>query len=285
MDYLYIKTRKALRAYVKSYEEKKNAVIALDIEAELNRHVYGEQLCLVQICDGEQLVMIDPLETGVELLRPLFEKDTILKIVYDVSSDLPLLKNIYNMDIRPVLDLRPAVDLLAYEKRDLHSVIGAELGVTLEKKSKFQKQNWLKRPLAGDAIEYALNDVFYLHALKDAIYRRLVDKGLMDCFFLKNMQIQVRDYSRDPSERYRKVKGYSQLNEEQRRLFKRLFDVREKYAKRCNMPSHNIVARGDLLDLARGEKKVDELRFPRRLGIDFVGALIVDLKKTVKNPE
>lgn len=285
MDYLYIKTRKALRAYVKSYEEQKNAVIALDIEAELNRHVYGEQLCLVQICDGEQLVLIDPLETGVELLRPLFEKDTVLKIVYDVSSDLPLLKNVYNMDIRPVLDLRPAVDLLAYEKRDLHSVIGAELGVTLEKKSKFQKQNWLKRPLASDAIEYALNDVFYLHALKDAIYRRLVEEGFMDRFFLKNMQIQVRDYSRDPSERYRKVKGYSLLSEEQRRLFKKLFDVREKYAKRSNMPSHNIVARGDLLDLARGEKKVDELRFPRRLGIDFVGALIVDLKKTVKNPE
>lgn len=285
MDYLHIKTKKALRTYVKSFEEKKNAVIALDIEAELNRHVYGEQLCLVQIYDGEQLVLIDPLDTGVELLRPLFEKESVLKIVYDVSSDLPLLKNIYNIEIKPVLDLRPAVDLLAYEKRDLHSVIGAELGVTLEKKAKFQKQNWLKRPLAGDAIEYALNDVIYLHALKDAIYRRLLDKGLMDQFFIKNMLIQVRDYTRDPSDRYRKVKGYSQLSEEQRRVFKKIFDIREKYAKRCNMPSHNIVARGDLLDLARGEKKVDDLRFPRRLGVDFVGSLIVDLKKTVKNPD
>ncbi|MBN2250958.1 MAG: hypothetical protein JW724_02635 [Candidatus Altiarchaeota archaeon] len=285
MDHLHIKNKKSLRTYVKSFEEKKDAIIALDIEAELNRHVYGEQLCLVQIYDGEQLVLIDPLETGVELLRPLFEKDTIMKIVYDVSSDLPLLKNVYNIEIRPVLDLRPAVDLLAYEKRDLHSVIGAELGVVLEKKSKFQKQNWLKRPLSKDAIEYALNDVFYLHSLKDAIYRRLVDEGLMDSFFLKNMQIQVRDYSRDPSDRYRKVKGYSQLDDEQRLLFRKLFDIREKYAKRSNMPSHNIIARGDLLDLAKGEKRVDDLRFPRRLGVDFVGALIVDLKKAARKLE
>lgn len=285
MDHLHIKNKKSLRTYVKSFEEKKDAIIALDIEAELNRHVYGEQLCLVQIYDGEQLVLIDPLETGVELLRPLFEKDSIMKIVYDVSSDLPLLKNVYNIEIRPVLDLRPAVDLLAYEKRDLHSVIGAELGVVLEKKSKFQKQNWLKRPLSKDAIEYALNDVFYLHSLKDAIYRRLVDEGLMDSFFLKNMQIQVRDYSRDPSDRYRKVKGYSQLDDEQRLLFRKLFDIREKYAKRSNMPSHNIIARGDLLDLAKGEKRVDDLRFPRRLGVDFVGALIVDLKKAARKLE
>jgi ribonuclease D len=122
MDYLYIKTKKALRTYVKSYEEKKNVVIALDIEAELNRHVYGEQLCLVQICDGEQLVLIDPLETGVEPLRPLFESEDVLKIVYDVSSDLPLLKNVTTSS-QAVLDQR-RVDFQAYEKRYLHSSSG-----------------------------------------------------------------------------------------------------------------------------------------------------------------
>jgi len=285
MDYLHIKTKKALRAYVKSYEEKKNAVIALDIEAELNRHVYGEQLCLVQIYDGQDTVLIDPLEAGVEPLKPLFEDTTILKIVYDVSSDLPLLKNVYDIEVRPVIDLRPAVDLLAYDKRDLHSVIGAELGVALEKKSKFQKQNWLKRPLQPDAIDYALNDVRYLHQLKDAMYRRLVDKGLMDVFFLKNMQIQVRDYTRDPAERYRKVKGYSQLNDDQRAVFKKVYDIREKYARRSNMPSHNIIPRTDLIEIARGAMTTEQLRFPRRLSVDFVGSLIVEIKKAVRERE
>ncbi|MCJ7606045.1 MAG: hypothetical protein MUO19_08465 [Dehalococcoidales bacterium] len=282
MEYNYIKTKKALRSYVKTFEDMKNAVIALDIEAELNRHIYGETLCLVQIFDGENTVLIDPLETGTEPLRGIFEDSNILKIVYDVSSDLPLLKNIYNMEIKPVLDLRPAVDLLAYEKRDLHSVIGAELGVMLEKKSKFQKQNWMKRPITPEAIEYALNDVRYLHPLKDAIYRRLLDQGLMDTFFVKNMQIQVKDYTRNPADRYRKVKGYTHLTDEERATFQRLFDVRERYARRSNMPSHNIIARGDLLELARDGKMIESLRFPRRLGVDFVGSLIVDLKKAFK---
>ena len=282
MDYTYITTKKALRAYVKTFEDRKNAVIALDIEAELNRHVYGESLCLVQIYDGDNAVLIDPLETGVEPLRGLFENPGILKIIYDVSSDLPLLKNAYKMEVRPVLDLRPAVDLLAYEKRDLHSVIGAELGVTLEKKSKFQKQNWLRRPLTPEAIEYALGDVLYLHRLKDAIMQRLLDNRLMDAFFVKNMHIQTRDYTRDPADRYRKVKGYSHLTDEEKAVFKKLFDVREKYARRCNMPSHNIIGREELLEVARDAKKIDSLRFPRRLGVDFVGSLIVELKKACR---
>ena len=283
MDYTFITTKKALRAYVKTFEDRKNAVIALDIEAELNRHVYGESLCLVQIYDGDNAVLIDPLETGVEPLRGIFESPDILKIIYDVSSDLPLLKNSYDMDIKPVLDLRPAVDLLAYDKRDLHSVIGAELGVLLEKKNKFQKQNWLRRPLTPEAIEYALSDVLYLHRLKDAILQRLLDNRLMDAFFLKNMHIQVRDYTRDPADRYRKVKGYARLTDEEKAVFKTLYDIREKYARRCNMPSHNIIGREELLDVARDTRKIDSLRFPRRLGVDFVGSLIVDLKKACRD--
>jgi hypothetical protein len=35
----------------------------------------------------------------------------------------------------------------------------------------------------------------------------------------------------------------------------------------------------------QGREERDDLRFPRRLGVDFVGALIVDLKKTLKTPE
>jgi ribonuclease D len=124
--------------------------------------------------------------------------------------------------------------------------------------------------------------VLYLHRLKDAIMQRLLDNRLMDAFFLKNMHIQTRDYTRDPSDRYRKVKGYPHLTDEEKAVFKRLYDIRERYAKRCNMPSHNIIGREELLEVARDAKKIDGLRFPRRLGVDFVGSLIVDLKKACR---
>ena len=77
MKYLYIRTEKELRSYLQNYKEKKYHTIALDIEAELNRHAYGETLCLIQIFDGSQKALIDPLQINNGTLRLLFEKPYI----------------------------------------------------------------------------------------------------------------------------------------------------------------------------------------------------------------
>jgi ribonuclease D len=120
LDYTWIKKRRELLAYLETLDEQKVSVIALDIEAELNLHAYGETLCLVQIFDGAKLVLIDPLEIDKHTLKLFFESRNILKIVYDASSDSSLMKNSYNIEMKSLLDLRPAVELLDYEKKDLH---------------------------------------------------------------------------------------------------------------------------------------------------------------------
>ena len=126
MKYTYIKSKDELLAYLKRFEDVKHQVIALDIEAELNRHAYGERLCLIQIFDGVNKVLIDPFEIDNHTLRILFENKNILKVIYDASSDSSLMKNAYAIEIKSILDLRPAVDILNYEKKDLHSVIAAD---------------------------------------------------------------------------------------------------------------------------------------------------------------
>jgi ribonuclease D len=236
----------------------------------------------VQIFDGQDKVLIDPFGIDSKYLRPLFENHRVLKVIYDAASDSSLLKNTYNIELKPIMDLRPAVDILGYEKRDLHSVIAAELGVTLTKKEKYQKQNWTRRPIDPGAIEYALNDVTYLLRLKDVMMRKLVERGQLELFFLKNLQVQTRDYTKDPRDRYRKVKGYHGLSGEERRVFRRVFDVREKYAKQCNMPSHNVVGRTDLLEIARNPGHIKELRFPRRFKVELVERIVEDLEEAAR---
>jgi len=278
MNYKYIKTKHELRSYLESFEDKKPYIIALDIKAELNLHAFGEKLCLIQIFDGANRVIIDPLEIDNHTLKILFESRNILKIVYDTGSDSSLLKNAYNIEIKSLLDLRPAVELLDYEKKDLHSVIAAELGVTLTSKSKFQRHNWTKRPIDKQAIDYALNDVIYLFELKDALFNKLYAGNLLDVFILKNLQVQNKDYARDPADRYRKMKGYYGLTNDEKSVFRKIFDVREKYAKMCNMPSYNVIKREDLIDIARGLKHIDEIRFPNRLSTDLIQRIITELK-------
>jgi ribonuclease D len=282
-NYNYIKNKGELISYLKDLEDKKCLVIALDTEAEMNRHAYGEKLCLIQIFDGTNKVLIDPFEIDNISLKTLFESRNILKIMYDASSDSSLLKNTYNIDIKSVLDLRPAIELLNFDKQDLHSVIAIELGITLTRKLKFQRYNWMKRPIDKEAIDYAINDVIYLFRLKDALFKKLYTKNILDVFILKNLQVQNKDYWINPKDRYKKIKGYHGLSEDEKRIFKRVFDVRDKYAKMCNMPSYYVINKIDLIDIAKGVKHVNELKFPKRFSESLIQNILNELKSAVES--
>jgi ribonuclease D len=198
--------------------------------------------------------------------------------MYDASSDSSLLKNACNIEMKSVLDLRPAVELLNPDKKDLHSVIAAELGVALNSKARFQRHNWMKRPIDKEAIEYAINDVTYLFQLKDALLKRLYTENLLDIFILKNLQVQNKDYFRDPEEKHRKIKGYHTLSDDEKRTFKKVFDIREKYAKKCNLPAFNVISGGDLLNLARDAGYIHNIRFPRGFRDSLVQSILEELR-------
>lgn len=281
MKYTYITKNDELQTYLRTFEDKKYYIIALDIEAELNLHSYGERLCLIQIFDGIKKYIIDPLKIGNKTLSALFSNTRILKVMYDASSDSILMKNVYDIDIKSILDLRPAVDLLKYERKDLHSVINYELGIDLKDKSKFQKRNWLKRPIEEKAINYALNDVIHLLKLKDRIFKRLQEKKLLDIFFFKNILINTKDYTRNPQDKYKKIKGYYSLSNTQKQVFIKVYDIRDKYAKSCNMPPYNIISNPDMIKIVQDNAQLNKIKFPKRVSAEFVGNLLGDLKKVI----
>ena len=134
MNYIKIENKAELRSYLEKFEDKGLHIIALDIKAESNLHAYGEKLCLTQIFDGVNNIIIDPFKIDIDTLKLLFENTDILKVMYDAGSDLSLLKNTADIEIKSILDLRPGVELRNYDKKDLHSVVAFELGIFLEKK-------------------------------------------------------------------------------------------------------------------------------------------------------
>ena len=282
MKYTFIKSKKELRSYLQAYEDRNYHIIALDLEAELNLHAYGERLCLIQIYDGTDAVLIDPFGLDTETLKVLFERKNILKVIYDASSDSSLMKNAYNIEIKPVLDLRPAVDILNYEKKDLQSVIASELGIILDNKAKYQKHNWTRRPLDEGAIDYALSDVVHLLKLKDAILKKLCSRKLLELFFLKNLEVNDKDYVRIPGDKYRKVKGYHDLSAGEKGVFRKLYDVREKFAKQYNMPPHNIASGTALINTARDARCINEVRFPKRFSREMILQIVQELGEVAR---
>jgi ribonuclease D len=261
--------------------EAKQIILALDTEANNHRYAYGQQLCLIQIYDGIRSIIVDPLNIKTGTLRNLFENRDILKIMYDAPSDISLLVNSKNMTIKSILDLRPGVELLEYEKKDLHSIIYAELGVELMHKKKFQKYNWLHRPLSEESLEYAINDVKYLLRLKDIIMSKIYKKQVLDLFILRNIRIQNRDYFNDPRDNYQRVKGYKELDDKCKPRFQQLHAVREKYAKLVNMPSAYIVSNNLLINIASGTQTLDDISFSKRLKENLRDNMLRDLKQVI----
>jgi ribonuclease D len=285
MNYIKIESKAELRSYMKKFDDKGLHIIALDIEAESNLHTYGEKLCLTQIFDGVNCIIIDPFRVDNDTLKLLFENTGILKVMYDAGSDLSLLKNTSDIEIKSILDLRPAVELLNYDKKDLHSVVASELGIFLEKKKKYQKHNWINRPLSERAIDYALNDVIHLLALKDVILAKLYAKKMFEPFLLKNLQIQNKDYTRNPEDKYRKINGYNRLRDDKKAIFRKVFDIREKYAKLCNMPPHNVIHKADLINIVKDPEFIDHMRFAKSFSMDLAQDMMQELRTAVEQFE
>jgi len=280
-NYTLITTGADLQKYLNDLLEAKQIAIALDTEANNHMYAYGQQLCLIQIYDGIRSILVDPLKIKSGTLRNLFENRDILKIMYDSPSDISLLVNSKNITIKSILDLRPGVELLEYEKKDLHSIIYTELGVELKHKTKFQRYNWLRRPLDEEAIAYALNDVIYLLKLKDIIMSKIYKKQLLDLFILRNIRIQNRDYFNDPKDNYQRIKGYKGLNDQYKPRFKQLHATREKYAKLINMPSAYIIPNNLLLNIASGTQTLEDITFPKRLRENLRNNILRDLKQVI----
>lgn len=278
MDYIQIDSDASLQLCMDNWELNKTRIVGMDIEAESNLHHYGEKLCLIQIFDGKDKIIIDPFKIDMTLIKKIFESKNILKIFYDAGSDLSLLKNAHDIEIKSILDLRPAVELLAYEKKDLHSVIETDLNITLNKKKKYQKYNWNKRPLPDDVLEYALNDVIHLFNLKTAIYSKLIRKNLMDEFILRNILVQTKDYQRNIESKYEKIFSYKKLNKAEKIKAREIHDIRDKYAQKYNLPPNHIIANRKLFDLVKKSISIDELIFPKRMNTK---SILKDLKKVM----
>jgi ribonuclease D len=282
MIYKHIKNNSEFSTYLSPFQDKKTSTIAMDIEAETNLHAYGERLCLIQAFDGQKKVLIDPFNIDNDLIKSFFEDRNILKVIYDASSDLSLMKNAYGIEVKSVLDLRPAVALLNLEKQDLHSVIASELGVYLEKKAKFQKHDWTKRPISGEAIEYALNDVTYLLQLKDVLLNKLHEKQLMESFILNNLKIQNKDYTRSPGEKYNRISGYQKLKYNEKLIAQEVSDIIEKYARLYNIPAYWVIKKNDIVEIVKDANYVNSIHFPKRFSADSTQSILSELRSAVK---
>lgn len=161
---VWITTPAALQAYFAEPPER----IGLDTEF-IRERTYWPQLALVQIAVGDDILLVDPLETGIaDALAPILADTRILKIMHSPSEDLIAFRHTCGTVPRPLFDTQQAAALagigsgIGYQK-----LVEQLTGVTLAKGE--TRSDWMRRPLSASQLDYAADDVVHLFAMHDAL--------------------------------------------------------------------------------------------------------------------
>ena len=216
--------------------------VALDLEFDRNRYGYGFQLCLIQCQVDSTCYIIDPLllDTSFEEFFAYLEDSKRTIICFSFGEDFRLLRSL-GCDVTTVRDLDIGLSLINTAKQSLVKQISSRLGVQTSKAS--QTSNWLTRPLLEKQIRYACEDVQYLFELRDSIVTELQSKDRYTWYEQENDWVYSLENLQDenPNKIAIKPKDLDGLNEIEGYIFKKLFEWRDKQAKKLDKPPFKII--------------------------------------------
>ena len=156
--------------------------VAVDTEA-MGLRFGRDRLCLVQLSTGDGnacLVRIAPGQASAPNLSRLLEDRSVLKIFHFARFDVAALMNGLGAATAPIYCTKIA-SRLARTYTDQHGLkaIAREL-LDLELVKEQQSTDWGSELLTDAQIEYAANDVLYLHRIKEELDRILLRERRMD---------------------------------------------------------------------------------------------------------
>ena len=247
MDYDYVEKGSILNGLVGEWRRFDD--IAVDLEMEANLHHYGTHLSLVQVSDGERVWLVDMLAIDdASSLVSFFEDPSVRKIFHDVSFDFRILDQLLDCQPRNVFDTKVAALLLGKDSLSLSGLLHDYFGV--EKDEKFQKVDWLKRPLDPGMLSYAAGDVTHLVQLAHKLEAELKSRGRWSWFEEEMRVIQGSSYAVEERS-YKDLKGVGRLSDHQRGVLKELYRVREALARKVDRPVFFIMPDKRLVQLAQ----------------------------------
>jgi len=231
-------------------EAKKVEAVALDTEFFWER-TYYPRLGLIQLAVADdECHLIDPL--AIDDLRPLGEllaNRDVVKIFHDAGQDLTILHRATGIAAENVFDTRLAAGFANLPSTlSLVGLVRELLDIDLAKTE--TRSNWLRRPLSSEQLEYAKNDVRYLHALRLALLNRIVDPEVKAWLDEELARYDTRADIADGSNRYLSLRVASSLPPTGAAILKQLCDWREDTARARDKPRGHIIPDAGLLAIA-----------------------------------
>jgi ribonuclease D len=214
--------------------------IALDTEF-LRERTYKPQLCLLQLASNGKAVCVDPLaDLPLEVLRPALTSPATQKILHAARQDLEVLWPQFGQ-LAGVYDTQIAAGLAGLPAQVGYSdLVRRLLGIDLPKGQ--TRTDWSRRPLTDAQVQYAIDDVLHLPALREALDEQLDKLGRRDW-----LAEDLTDLTRadrlfvDPGKAWERLKWAGELDPDRLRLAQLLAAWRENRAMDRDRPRSWIV--------------------------------------------
>ena len=242
------------------------------------------QLALVQLSlpDGA-IFLIDPLELrDLSLLGLVLVAPAVVKVLHDGVQDLINLRRASGCSVpRAIFDTRLAAGFGgAPSTHSLAALCERILGVALDKGA--QRSNWLERPIPAARLDYAAADVRHLIPLHDALWvavaehhneRRLREE-------LCSLEDPAQTTEGAPEQRYLRIKGRGKLDGAALAALQALTALREREARRLDLPRGRVISDGVLLAIAKrmpsSERALAEVRDITRRQLSRLGSALLE---------
>lgn len=229
--------------------------VALDTEFVWER-TYYPQLGLIQMAlSDEDCVLIDPI--AIEDLSPLGEllsDRSVVKILHDAPQDLAILYRATGAAAQNVFDTKIAAGFANLSSSlSLCKLIKELLDIELPKTE--TRTNWLKRPLDPKQVQYALDDVRYLRAVRVLLLNRIIGPQIKSWLQEElNLLNNPKNYQENCNgERFRKIRGCGSLRKVSLAVLKELVLWREQEAKKQDKPRGHIIKDNVLINIAKAK--------------------------------
>ena len=227
--------------------------LALDTERN-GRFAYRERICLIQISDGRETYLLDPLSVkGLDALGELLADEAVAVVMHGCEEDVRFFDRDFGFEVSNLFDTGLAARFLGVSRPNLGAVLEEFCGVGIAKDPKLQVSHWGLRPLSGPALDYAASDVHHLLPLADELEYRLDKLGRVEWVREECARITgLRHPPEEPLETaFRRVKGWESLNPREAAVLQELYAFRDGKACAWDVPPTQAASNGDLLELAQ----------------------------------
>lgn len=235
------------------HRARKTDAVALDTEFIWER-TYYPRLGLIQLAlSDEDCYLIDPLAIkNLQPLGKLLSDRGVSKIFHDAPQDLAILQRATGATPQNIFDTRLAAGFSNLPATlSLVHLVEELLDITLSKEE--TRTNWLQRPLSEEQIQYALDDVRYLRAVRILLLTRIIGPKIKSWLQEElNLLNNPASYAGPPdTERYLKISGNNHLDRPGLAILKNLTTWREGVARKLDRPRGHVIKDIVLVEIAR----------------------------------